>query len=280
MEHENYTIIIANNKRSLRGNADSVLGADGLYRFDESDYADAVTPVVAAAPVVRVFAEDLDVAQVKTLAGINALIEQMLRGESVQAAKIKSVLSQLQFANYIASLTEIRDNVEVLYGDGMPKELKAYNVRLNAADMMDSSYERMAGSRKKYKVGQVTKVANKAESLYETAAEVLEEIFSVETGEKLHRLHTWMDRDVVFGNDGNIGIDRVDIPRVKGSKSHEARDFELPKLSKRLKQKICMLAALNDAACDIAFTPLPPASALTVAQTQLLSTKLRQLMRH
>lgn len=45
------------------------------------------------------------------------------------------------------------------------------------------------------------------------------------------------------------------IPRVRGSRSSNALDSGLPKLSKRLKRKECQLLALRDAAWNLAFKP-------------------------
>ena len=66
-----------------------------------------------------------------------------------------------------------------------------------------------------------------------------------------------MDREIDFdaGVERTIGIGPVLIPRVRGSRSSNALDSGLPKLSKRLKRKECQLLALRDAAWKLAFKP-------------------------
>jgi hypothetical protein len=136
----------------------------------------------------------------------------------------------------------------------MPEQLKKYNILLNKADLMFNKSESLSDKKSK----KSARVYDKAEVLYESALVYLEETFACAErgdwgGEVRSQLYTWMDRDVVFGINGNVGIDRDSIPRVRGSKSHCALDAELPKLSKRLKREECLLCALLVACCDIAF---------------------------
>jgi hypothetical protein len=141
----------------------------------------------------------------------------------------------------------------------MPDELSGYNRKLKAADFQQAKYEKMSGlastGRANYKHGTVSRALDKAESLYESALERLEEIWGTATPAELYELQNWMDRDIDFdaGNDRTIGICVDSIPRVRGSKSPRALDSGLPKLSKRLKRKECQLVALRQAAWDLAF---------------------------
>jgi hypothetical protein len=281
IDEENHAIPVASNRRKLKSNANSVLGADGLHAYVEDDYADAKT-AIAVESVAREFVASINDLQLKTLARLNCQLDQLLNGKSVAASKLRSLLTQQQYTDYLASLDTPRHSVESLYCNGMPQELKDYNILLRTADLVFNKYEKMAGSQSvgkgKYTQHTVRETAKQSQRLYESAVMRLEEIFGAATGEHLMELRNWMDRDVVFGANGNIGTDCESVPRVRGSKSHQAQDAGLPKLSKRLKQKACMLNALMTAAIEIAFVPLKIASTeLTAAQTLALRSKLTKL---
>ena len=87
-----------------------------------------------------------------------------------------------------------------MYGDGMPDELRGYNMMLHAADFQNNKFEKMSvlksTGRKNYSAQSVTAASNKAESLYEDALERLGEIWSSATPAELYELQTWMDRDI------------------------------------------------------------------------------------
>jgi hypothetical protein len=263
LEHENYTIPVASNKRKTRDGAIKKQDAAGLFFYSEQDYADAEIETVVETET-RDFAPSIDNIKLKSLTRINAQIERVLHGGSTTTAQLRTLLTQQQYEDYTASLTDIRDNTELMYGDGMPQELADYNAMLKRADFAFGKAEKMSGMQnaglRKYKMGAVAKVASQSQSLYERAVERLEEIFSDVSGEDKIRLEHWMDREVLFGADGNTSIDCEGVPRVRGSKSHYAQDAGLPKLSKQLKRTICSLIALRDAASDIAFVPIKVAS--------------------
>jgi hypothetical protein len=281
-EYENYSVPVASNRRTVRAGAERTQDAAGLFFFDEQDYFDSKVEIVIET-VVREFTPITDSAKLKTLARINVQLEQILRGGNITAVQLRALLSQQQHKDYTASLTAIRDNTELMYGDGMPQELIDYNAMLKRGDFAFGKAERMGGMQsvghRRYRIGAVAKIEHQSQRLYERALERLEEIFSTASCEHKMELQYWMDREVVFGADGNTGIDCERMPRVRGSKSPNAQDAGLPKLSKRLKRKICVLSALRDAACDIAFVPEKiDGDEMSDAQTLLLSRKLSKLM--
>jgi hypothetical protein len=206
--------------------------------------------------------------QIQTLAKINSIISKALNGNAVTLAQLRSVLTTEQFANYQDSLDEVTHKGELLYGSGMPEQLKPYNILLRDADFAWNKYESMAGKQgtgqRKYKYGSTRNAEYKSQHMYEHALEKLEEIFGcAERGDwgggVRSQLNLWMDREIDFdkGVESNIGIGAGSMPRVRGSKSHNALDSGMPKLSKRLKQQWCALLALLEAAYNIAFMPLP-----------------------
>jgi hypothetical protein len=68
-------------------------------------------------------------------------------------------------------------------------------------------------------------------------------------------LNSWFDREITVerGSEMTHSIDSVGVPRVKGSKSINALDTGLPKLSSRLKKRECQLHALVEAAFSITY---------------------------
>ncbi len=254
------------------------VGADA-YVFTEADYVDGRVEKTFDVPVVTLRTIE-DAKQVTKLKKINALLQHLVNGGNVTTAKIKTVLTQEQYAEYLYKLDTEQDASEINYGNGMPDELRGYNRKLKAADFQQAKYEKMSGlastGRAKYKHGTVTKALDKAESLYEDALERLEEIWGCATPAELHELQNWMDRDIDFdkGFDRTIGICVDSIPRVRGSKSSKAQDSGLPKLSKRLKRKECQLVALREAAWDIAFEREQE----DYVTSPVVSTKLKALL--
>lgn len=217
------------------------------------------------------------------------LLNLALSGKNIPVAKLKLALTADEFAEFNDSVTSVVEQSEILYGDGMPEQLKSYNVKLRNADFMWARYESMptfasVGSKRKATPSQVE---DRAQSLYEDALEDLEQTFScAERGdwglEMIDRLHRWMDRPIDFdaGVNRALGPDAHSVPRVRGSKSAYALDSGLPKLSKRIKQKWCALNALLVAVCDIAFAvPYTQPILSTPAQSQVLKSKLATLMK-
>ena len=91
--------------------------------------------------------------------------------------------------------------------------------------------------------------------MYEDALERLGEIWSCASHAEKYELQNWLDREYDWdkGVNSTLTIDCGGVPRVRGSRSVNALDSGLPKLSKRLKRKECQLQALRSAACAIAF---------------------------
>jgi hypothetical protein len=259
LEYENYNIpTLAYGQRVLvLKDRSGGIGADA-YVYTEDDYVDGRIEETYDVPVVTLRTID-DAKQVLRLVKLNALLEQLVSDKTATTAQIKSALTLEQYNDYVYKLTTEQHPSEINYGNGMPDELRDYNRKLKAADFQQGKYEKMSGlasiGRAKYKNGTVSRALDKAESLYETALERLEEIWGTATPAELYELQNWMDRDIDFDADNarTVGICVDSIPRVRGSKSTRALDSGLPKLSLRLKRKECQLVALRQAAWDIAF---------------------------
>ena len=211
------------------------------------------------------------------------MLEKMLRNKNVSNKQMQSTLTAEEYANYIASLDLVSHSVEIMYGDGMPSELRDYNTYVRRADFQNNKFEKMHGEKtyrkKNYSSASITAASNKAESLYESALERLGEIWGVASHAERFELQNWMDREIDLDEGANtkLGIDCVSIPRVRGSKSKNALDSGLPKLNKRLKRKECQLQTLRSAASAIAFEA-EVVEEVTVS-SNLLKNKLQDLLK-
>lgn len=255
------------------------------YEYQESDYVDARETYSYDASAFA-FKTITSAADLKTLQGINRVFARAVKGNTVPLAQLRRLLTAAQFAQYTEDVNSQRHPAEIDYGDGMPTELKRYNIMLRDADFMNNRYESMSSRARlglvKFNRNSITNASNKAESMYEDALEYLEELYSVATPHERYQLDKWFDRAVDFerGIERTVGIEPESIPRVRGSKSSNALDSGLPKLSKRLKHDECALMVLLEVCCEIAFV-LPVTSeepVMTDAQAQLVKTKLQQLL--
>ena len=223
------------------------------YVQEQSDIVDAAAKSWEIAPAMT--AEDSN-----TLARVNQLLTNLLNAKPVHLVQLRKVLTAAQMAAFKQSLRTPISAVEVLYADGVPDELKRYNVMLRDADFQYNRYEKMAGlksiGRAKYKHDTLSRTYNKSEHLYENALQFLQEQMELsEQNREGDRLRRWLDRDIDFTTAGKLSIDVDGVPRVKGSRSHHAQDAALPKMLKRLKREQRIVEALLTAAVAIAYVP-------------------------
>jgi hypothetical protein len=216
---------------------------------------------------------------------LNVYMESIVNNKNVSDRRLQSALTAQQYAEYVESLTTEAHPAEIMYGNGMPSELRDYNAKLHAADFQNNKFEKMSAlkstGRKKYSAQSVTAASNKAESLYEDAMERLGEIWSSATPAELYELQNWMDReiDIDKGFESTISIDCIGMPRVRGSKSSHAMDSGLPKLSKRIKRRECQLIAIRAAAYAIAFEPeAEEDGAMSAKDADKLRERLKNLL--
>ena len=288
VQYTNYNIpTLQHGQRVLKPrDRDAALGA--VSEYTEADYVDAYEPPTFTQPDAE-FNATLDSEQLARLNTINDLLRRLIRGKGVSDKQLKHVLTAEQYSEYKDAVTSQQHPSEIEYGDGMPEVLRSYQSILKQADFQYNKFERMSSLRSngqvRYKTATIEREYNKSDGFYERALERLQEIWDTASPYEQHQIQSWMDREIDFeaGHDRKIGIGPVLIPRVRGSKSINALDSGLPKLSKRLKRKECQLLALRDAAWKLAFKPdkdtLPE---LTVEQQQTLrdrSEKLKKMLR-
>ncbi len=259
LQYENYnipTFMYGERKLIMRDRYHQL--SSGAYQHVEADYEDARIKKEYNMHEHK-FRDIHESNELTKLSKLNDMLEKMLRNKNVSNKQMQSTLTADEYANYIASLDLVSHSVEIMYGDGMPSELRDYNTYVRRADFQNNKFEKMHGEKtfrkKNYTSASITAASNKAESLYEDALERLREIWGVASHAERFELQNWLDReiDVEEGANSKLSIDCGGIPRVRGSKSKNALDSGLPKLSKRLKRKECQLQALRSAACAIAF---------------------------
>lgn len=258
IQHANYNIPALQHGQRLLVQRDRIGNTAFEYEHSEQDYVDARVENTYTLPDVE-FNATLSGEQLARLEQINVLLRRLVCSSSVADKQLKTALSAEQFDAYRQSLTAVMHSSEIKYSDGMPAELRSYQSKLQAADFQYNKFEKISArarnGRARYKSGYVNSGYNAAEKLYEQALERLEEIYNSANAYERYQLQLWIDRELDFdaGAERKIGISPVSIPRVRGSKSSNALDSGLPKLSKRLKRKECQLLALKDAAWKLAF---------------------------
>lgn len=282
LQYENYNVpVMMHGQRKLRieHGYESDLASNN-YEHKETDYADARTAKTYEMEQ-QTFRDINDAQELLRLQRINQQLETILANKNVSDKRLRATLTAEEYAEYKKFLEDVSHPSEITYGDGMPSVLHSYTAILRQADFQNNKYEKMNGlksvGRKKYSSSSLSATINKAESLYELALERLGEIWSSATPSEQYELQTWMDREIDFdkGFDSVLTIDCVGVPRVRGSKSINALDSGLPKLSKRLKRKECQLQVLRSAACEIAFVAKQEEE---YATNPVLSAKLRALL--
>jgi hypothetical protein len=283
IQYANYNIPTLQYGQRVLKQRDRHVQLGAVYEYTEEDYVDAREPRTYRTPDVE-FAPALTAEQHTRLDVINALLQSMVNGRGCTDKQLKRVLTAEQHHDYINAASTQQHPSEIEYGNGMPHDLRSYKYLLQQADFYYNRFDRLSSLRSsgrvRYTEATVKSAENKAESLYEDALERLEEIWTSAGPYEQHQIQNWMDREIDFdaGYDRKIGIDPVQIPRVRGSKSVNALDSGLPKLSKRLKRTECQLIALRSAAWSLAFKQLVEEPQDT-AMKQVESKKLKDLLR-
>ena len=283
IQHTNYSIPTLQNGNRVLKQRDRDVALGTVYEYTEADYVDGYEPDVYALPDAE-FNATLSIEQVLRLNKINELLRRFVNGLSVSDKQLKTVLDAEQHSEYSNAVKSQQHLSEITYGDGEPSALRPYKAWVKQGDFEYNKYQRMSSSRSsgrtKYKSQTLDRKYNKYDSFYENALECLEELWGTAPGYQQHQLQEWMDRDIDFdaGFERTIGIDPVLIPRVRGSRSSNALDSGLPKLSKRLKRKECQLLALRDAAWKLAFVPVDEKNnALTQEQEKQLRERIAKM---
>lgn len=289
LHYQNFNVpVLLHQERVLR-----TTGCNQHYQVGhvhaDADYVDAQEQHTYITPTWQL-RDELTEQQVLQLQAVNSAVLSVLQHKSITLSQLRRALTPQQLQEFAASVVDVNESSEIMYGSGMPEPLHAYNAALKAADFAWSRFEALPTTPRHHACRVKNASANmedRAISLYEVAIERLADTFtSAQRGDygagMYADLQAWMDRAVEFDSKMPNAVDTnpYAMPRVRGSKSRYAQDSGLPKLSKRIKREYCALNALLVAGCELAFVlPVQQAQAMTKQEQQQQRDKLRMLLR-
>ncbi len=225
----------------------------------------------------------LTLAQYERLKLLNAAIRLGKQRKNIPKTLLTKALT-VEELKRIEDLYETPHQYEILYGDGMPELLKDYADKVAKADFVYGQKESLKPTSVKRRE-QIRRLSNKAQDLYDTAVETLEEGWNDTDDNQRMRIQAWLDTHVdddTFNKHGEgIAFDDGDVPRVRGTSSARADNDPLnsglPKLSKVIKRKICVYTVLVEAAVELAFE-LPAPEPEPVIDAAAMRSKLKRLL--
>ena len=190
---------------------------------------------------------------------MNAAIRLGKQRKTIPKALLAKALNEGELKR-IEDLYNTPHHLEILYGDGMPDVLKDYADKVAKADFIYWRTEKLKPKTPKgweYR----RRLREKAASLYESAIETLGETWGYVSPQERHDIQVWLDTDLdhdTFDNpDKAIVSEDGNVPRIRGTRSklsdNDPNKSGLPKLSKIIKQKICVYTVLVEAAVELAF---------------------------
>ena len=154
---------------------------------------------------------ELTTDEIKRLATLEGITDNLKRGENVQNRQLQTWLSSDEYGQIEAEWQEQLELREEL--KDKPSDLKRYEKKLREATF---NYNRAEGYSSKGKHSTAKKFYNKSESLCEDALEILQEILHYDSS-----LRVWVDRDISFEVGGDSSADIVSLPRLVTSRSNE-----------------------------------------------------------
>ena len=157
------------------------------------------------------------------LAKLNAMLDELRRGENVQNRRLATWLAEVEYEGLESdweSQLQIREEL-----NDKPDELKRYEDKLKKAIF---NYSRAEGYSSKGKHSTAKKFYNSSESHCEGALEILQEIVDADAS-----LHMWFDRGLDFGHGSLVDAQLGNLPRVITSRSLDRQTTDSRLMSKR-----------------------------------------------
>ena len=157
------------------------------------------------------------------LAKLNAMLDELRRGENVQNRRLGTWLTEAEYEGFESdweSQQQIREEL-----NDKPDELKRYEDKLKKAIF---NYSRAEGYSTKGKHSTAKKFYNSSESLCEDALEILQEIVAADAS-----LQMWFDRGLNFGHGSLVDAQLGNLPRVVTSRSSDRQTTDSRLMSKR-----------------------------------------------
>ena len=146
------------------------------------------------------------------LAKLNAMLDELRRGENVQNRRLATWLTEVEYEGFKSdweSQQQIREEL-----NDKPDGLKCYEGKLKKAIF---NYSRAEGYSTKGKHSTAKKFYDSSESHCEDALEILQEIVDVDVS-----LYMWFDRGLDFGHGSLVDAQLGNLPRVITSRSFES----------------------------------------------------------
>lgn len=157
---------------------------------------------------------------------LKKLLKHAKDGDDIPRRDLKSALTENEWTDFESDNSQIGAAPD--FFEERPKELDKYLEKLKYADFLDARAG-VTPVTKRSKKDYLGRSGNKrlyhdAETAYERALEVLEEIFSSSTPQTIAQVESWLDRpfDYTFG--GSVSADRGNVPRLKNSRSFYAKN--------------------------------------------------------
>ncbi|MDC1172861.1 hypothetical protein OAU04_07860 [Alphaproteobacteria bacterium] len=151
------------------------------------------------------------------LAKLNAMLDELRRGENVQNRRLATWLTEAEYKGFGSDWeSQLRIREEL---NDKPDELKRYADKLRKAIF---NYSRAEGYSTKGKHCRAKKFYNSSESHCEDALEILQEIVAADASLKM-----WFDRGLDFGHGSLVDAQLGNLPRVVTSRSLEGKPLTI-----------------------------------------------------
>ena len=194
----------------------------------------------------------LSAEETKRFNKLEAIADNLKRGENVQNRQLKTWLSEEEYEQLEYEWREQLELPEEL--KDKPSDLKRYEDKLKQATF---NYNRAEGYSSKGKHSTAKKFYNKSESLCEDALEILQEILHYDS-----TLRVWFDRDISFEVGSDLSADIVSLPRLVTSRSNEKLSDDSRLTSKQSVKLAVVERAVYNIGRDAAPATKPTASRL------------------
>ena len=190
--------------------------------------------------------------ETKRLNKLEAIAENLMRGENVQNRLLKAWFSEeeceqleYEWQEQLELHNEFKDK---------PSDLKRNEEKLKQATF---NYNRAEGYSSKGKHSTAKKFYGKSESLCEDALEILQEILHYDSS-----LRVWIDRYISFEVGGDLSADIVSLPRLVTPRSHEKLSDESRLINKQSVELAVFERAMHNIGRDAAPAPKDTVSKL------------------
>lgn len=201
------------------------------------------------------------------LAKAKYLLDKLTKGADVSMRDLEAALGKDGVDEY-ESLWQLELESRNIF-ENKPEAIKRYEELIHAGDFDETKADSVTTPRKRSKwingksSGQ--RLREQSEAKYERAIEYLEEIIDMDGS-----LRIWFDRDLVFGIDSTLGINRDSVPRTVTSRS----TYKLSEGAAQKRSKADLKQDVLERAIDWMENP---SAAVTVEQTTILKQKLAAL---